>query len=65
MNFMKLKDLEKLLRHYGWEKYGEGNRHSKWTNGIDKTTVPRHREINEYTARSILKFVSHNPKEIL
>ncbi len=48
---------------FGWWKYEEGRSHEKWTNGELKTTVPRHREINEITAKSILKLVKANPSK--
>ncbi len=32
-----------------------GSKHDKWTNGQDSIAVPRHREINEYTAKAIIK----------
>jgi len=32
-----------------------GGRHEVWTNGKVAQAVPRHKEIDEYTARSIIK----------
>lgn len=58
---MKKVDLCKQLTESGWWKYGEGPNHEKWTNGEQKTTVPRHREINEFTAKGILKLAQANP----
>ena len=52
---MKKRVLEKKLKEYGWYKYKEGKNHEKWTNGDIKTTVPRHTDINEITAKAILK----------
>ena len=49
------------LRNLGWWKYDDGANHEKWTNGEQKTTVPRHREINERTAKSILNLAKVNP----
>lgn len=57
---MKKRELVKNLRTCGWYKYGEGKRHEKWTNGELKTTIPRHIEINEFTAKSILKLAKEN-----
>lgn len=57
---MKKLDVEKALRKYGWWPCG-GSDHDHWTNGIQKTTVPRHREINEYTAKAIIKLAKANP----
>ena len=47
---------------YGWYKYEEGKNHEKWTNGEIKTTVPRHSDINEITAKQILKLAEMNKK---
>ena len=60
MDYMKKKDLCKALMKHGWWKYDEGPNHEKWTNGEQKTTVPRHREINELTARGILRLAKTN-----
>ena len=54
---MKKRKLIKILKEYGWHKYDEGKRHEKWTNGSLKTTIPRHIEINEITAKQIIKLV--------
>jgi len=53
----------KRLQAFGWWKYGEGSNHEKWTNGEQKLPVPRHTEINEYTAAAILKTAQANPGE--
>lgn len=59
---MKKKQLEKVLKNLGWYKYAEGANHEKWTNGKgEKTTVPRHNEINEITAKSIIKMAQKSP----
>jgi predicted RNA binding protein YcfA (HicA-like mRNA interferase family) len=52
---MKLQDLERHLRNNGCEFYREGGAHSIWWNPQNKkmTSVPRHREIKEGTARGI------------
>ena len=52
---MKRKDLEKALRKYNWRFARHGGRHDIWTNGEIYEPVPRHSEINEYTAKKILK----------
>ena len=57
---MKKKQIEKYLTALGWWKYAEGHKHEKWTNGKIKTTLPRHREINEITAKAILKLAKNN-----
>ena len=57
---MKKRALEKRLKKCGWYKYQEGKNHEKWTNGEIKTTVPRHTNINEITAKQILKLAEIN-----
>ncbi len=52
---MKRTDLEKLLTKLGWVLNRHGAKHDVWSNGERKIAVPRHSEINEYTAQSILK----------
>jgi mRNA interferase HicA len=49
------KELEKKLRKLGFRLMRYGSRHDIWTDGEYEIAVPRHREINEYTARAILK----------
>ena len=39
----------------GWKLDRQGRRHDIWTNGEDTIAVPRHNDINEYTAKTILK----------
>jgi len=52
---MKRRELEKRLRKLGWKLARHGRRHDIWTNGESELTVPRHNEVNEYTALAILK----------
>jgi predicted RNA binding protein YcfA (HicA-like mRNA interferase family) len=54
---MKHRDLIRHLKRYGCELFREGSNHSVFVNrALGKTTtVPRHREINEYLARRICK----------
>lgn len=49
------------MKEFGWWKYGEGSNHEKWTNGEQKLPIPRHAEINEFTAKGILKIAQSNP----
>lgn len=58
---MKKRELERKLNDLGWYSTGDGSKHEKWTNGEQVTMVPRHKEINEWTARGILKFAKANP----
>lgn len=60
---MKRKKLEKKLTKLGWWLEKNGSNHDHWTNGNVKTTVPRHPDVNEMTAKSILKKASQNPGE--
>jgi mRNA interferase HicA len=52
---MKRRDLEKRLRCLGWAFSRHGKRHDVWAKGDREIAVPRHNEINEYTARGILQ----------
>ena len=52
---MKRKELEKKLLKLGWNLNRRGHKHDIWTNDEYEIVVPRHNEINEYTAKTILK----------
>ena len=52
---MKRRELEKKLLKLGWKLVRHGSKHDIWTNGKYEIVVPRHVEINEYTAKGILK----------
>ncbi|HEX5471165.1 MAG TPA: type II toxin-antitoxin system HicA family toxin [Lacipirellulaceae bacterium] len=54
---MKRKDLVKHLRQHGCRLLREGRGHSVWMNPIngEQSSIPRHREINEYTVRAICR----------
>jgi len=54
---MKLADLERHLRDHGCQLYREGGSHSIWWNPGNRkiTSVPRHREVKDNTARAICK----------
>ncbi|MHB8055625.1 MAG: type II toxin-antitoxin system HicA family toxin [Candidatus Aminicenantales bacterium] len=52
---MKRKDIESRLRAAGWMFARRGGRHDIWRRDELELAVPRHREINEYTARAILE----------
>jgi len=43
------------LQRLGWKLDRHGRRHDIWTNGEYEIAVPRHNEINEYTAKAILR----------
>ncbi len=57
---MKKRDVERALRDCGWWPVG-GGKHDKWTNGKIATAVPRNNEINEFTARGIIKTARAHP----
>lgn len=54
---MKRKDLVKHLLEHGCELLREGRSHSVWINPANQrqATIPRHREINDFTARAICR----------
>jgi mRNA interferase HicA len=52
---MKRRALERRLRSLGFRYWRPGGRHDVWTNGEVEIAVPRHKEINEHTARAILR----------
>ncbi len=54
---MKRKELEKALIKRGWWFLRHGGRHDIWTDGNRQEPIPRHTEINEKLARSILRKV--------
>ncbi len=52
---MKRRELEKILQKLGWKLVRHGGKHDIWTNDESEIAVPRHKEINEYTAKTIIK----------
>jgi hypothetical protein len=60
---MKRRDIARKLRELGWWQLPNKGPHEKWTNGREIKAVPRHNEINEFTARSIVLFAQRNPPE--
>ena len=54
---MKRQDLIRHLQRHGCLLLREGRGHSVWVNPANgmQSTVPRHREINDYTARGICR----------
>lgn len=43
------------MTELGWRFLRGGGRHDVWTDGEREEAIPRHREINEQLARSILR----------
>ncbi len=52
---MKRKDLIKKLESAGFEFSLHGGNHDTYRRGSDTEQVPRHTEINEITAKRILR----------
>lgn len=54
---MKLADLERHLRQQGCVLHRQGGSHAIWRNPAKHklTSVPRHREVKETTARAIFR----------
>lgn len=52
---MKRRELEQKLMQLGWRLARRGRRHDIWSKGEGEIALPRHKEINDYTAQTILK----------
>jgi len=52
---MKSRDLIKLLEKNGWVLDHHGASHDVYRKGNNRETVPRHKEITENLARTIIK----------
>jgi mRNA interferase HicA len=52
---VKKRDLENALRRIGWTFLRHGKNHDIWTDGEREEAIPRHNEINEKLARTILR----------
>lgn len=52
---MKHRDLIKLLEANGWWLLRNGGNHDIYTNGEKSETIPRHSEIKEQLAKSIIR----------
>ena len=59
---MKRRDLVKMLENMGCTLTRHGGRHDWYTNPSTKQSqpVPRHNEINEHLAKSIIKKLARN-----
>ena len=58
---MKAAELRKILTKSGAKLLRHGGQHDVWARFGKVTTVPRHREIAEGTAKSILKQLGIKP----
>lgn len=52
---MKRADLIRTLEQNGWYLLRKGSNHDIYTNGVKKEPIPRHKEISERLAKTILK----------
>jgi mRNA interferase HicA len=52
---VKRRDLERRLTECGWRFVRSGGRHDVWSDGQRDEAIPRHKEINEVLARTILR----------
>ena len=52
---MKRRDLIKKLEKAGFRFKEHGGNHDTYKRGRDTEQIPRHKEINEITAKNILK----------
>ncbi len=52
---MKRKDLIKLLESNGWRFKRNGGGHDIYTDGNNIEPIPRHKEISEELAKTIIK----------
>ena len=52
---MKRRELVKLLEKAGFEFKEHGGNHDTYKRGSDTEKIPRHKEKNEITAKSIIK----------
>lgn len=57
---MQKRKLLVLLKRNGWHLERHGSNHDIWTNDIDEEPIPRHRDVSERLAQSIIK--KHNLK---
>ena len=52
---MKRRELVKLLEKGGFQFERSGGNHDIYIRGTEREEIPRHKEINEYLAKAILK----------
>ena len=52
---MKKRDLIKILESKGYRFERHGSNHDLYDNGVNSISIPRHNEINERLAKSIIK----------
>lgn len=52
---MKRKELIRMLEQGGFRFERHGGNHDVYIRGSEREEIPRHKEINEYLAKAILK----------
>ena len=52
---MKRRDLVNKFKKSGWYLLREGSNHEIYSDGTNEEYIPRHREINENLARTLIK----------
>lgn len=57
---MKHNDLINKIAEFGYVLVRHGSNHDVYSNGVRKETIPRHKEINEILAKTIIKRCSGN-----
>jgi mRNA interferase HicA len=60
---MRRKKLEIELKKLGWWLLRHGGKHDVWTDGNRQEPIPRHSDINEKLARSILRKAKRGDKK--
>lgn len=60
---MKYRDLVKRLEQLGYILVRHGGNHDVFIKGLTEIAVPRHREINEVTAKQILRKAAGSENE--
>ena len=60
---VKYRELVKQLEQLGYILVRHGGNHDVFLNGLTEISVPRHREIDEVTAKQILRKAERNKDE--
>lgn len=60
---MKYRELVKQLEQFGYILVRHGGNHDVFLKGLTEIAVPRHREVNEVTAKQILRKAERNKDE--
>ena len=61
---LKRRELIRCLERYGFVLERHGSGHDVYVRGAIEVIVPRHREINEVTAKAILKKATRKEERI-